>query len=354
MKKILKIITFFYVLLLLSCSSTINSTNVIVKSNLSEKDYDINEFDENGINKITRKKYNLKGIDCRGFTKDGFNLITKTNYDKNGFSYKKIHKDTGKLFDEFGYDIDGFNELGWSKEGINGKTRTKYDKSGFDINGYDIDGFNKLGWNKEGISKDTGEIFNRNGWNKDKINKKTNSKYDENGYDFGGWDIKGINKDTNTIYNKDGFDSRGFNKDGKIQNSNETKQFYDSFTNPFYLYSSEFYSNNLFKIFINFVDTKEHNYFFIETQYKGKNWLFMDGRVLIKTDKEVILKKDENPSREVTKNGVEERLRVYLSDKEMDSIFESNILGIDFFAEPIYLTNSQIKMIKNFYKKYKP
>lgn len=108
-------------------------------------------------------------------------------YDDNGFDAEGIHRDTGSRFNPDGYDING------------------RDAEGYDIDGYDADGYDLNRFDPDGIHRDTGTVFNPRGRTV-QGNRYDDDGYDVDGRDSSGYDRDGYDEQG---YSEDGEDRHG-------------------------------------------------------------------------------------------------------------------------------------------------
>ena len=126
----------------------------------------------------------------------------------------------------------------------------------------------------------------------------------------------------------------------------ETERF-ESLTGDFQSEKVKIYSNNRYDISISKV-TSGLSYYSIDIDYRGSNWLFIDGLVMIKADDLLMKKIDENPSRVVVYKGVHESISVIVEKEELATMANAKDLRIQFFADPITISEEGRNNISRF------
>ena len=204
-------------------------------------------FDE--IHHITRTRYDEQGYDINGWNQEGINIETQSEYDSKGFNIKGIHQN-GTPYDNDGYDKNGFSSQGidrrhFRRDGTNTYTNKKFDLKGYDINGYDSEGFDINGVNRLGYSKEEIEIecqrtedymryrYLNSNWylvGKVEINFNTRTLWGEDGYTAGIYTYASKCFDQESVgvdregYDRDGYNSKGTNRNGLTREEQAEKE----------------------------------------------------------------------------------------------------------------------------------
>lgn len=144
---------------------------------------------------------------------------------------------------------------------------------------------------------------------------------------------------------------------GSCVSYNVRVQNYDSLTDPFTTYTQTIYVDMLYTNSVTVSVSKTVStgpeYFSIEVVYGGSGWLFLPGDITIKADnKAPFTIIDSNPHRMVMSGGVRETVRATISKERLFKIAEATTLRMDFFAEPITISNTGLDSLKKFVDEY--
>ena len=132
----------------------------------------------------------------------------------------------------------------------------------------------------------------------------------------------------------------------------EHKEF-DDIRNPFTTDTMLFYKDTLYEVGLRKWTASKEVAYSLMIVYVGSGWLFIPGDVLIQVDENLFGITDDKPSRRVLSGGhVEETIHAYLSAKNIQEMANASLLKIQFFGQPITVTETGIQMIKSFFTDY--